>query len=80
LERAEICANESLNSRMANLARQEIYFGQFFTAEEITARIQAVEAAQVQAMAQRLFDPARIAVTLLGRLDGIKLTRARLVC
>ena len=71
---------ESSNSRMANLARQEIYFGQFFTAEEITARIDAVEAPQVQAMAQRLFDPARIAVTLLGRLDGIKLNRTRLVC
>ncbi len=71
---------ESSNSRMANLARQEIYFGQFFTAEEITARIDAVEAAQVQAMAQRLFDPARIAVTLLGRLDGIKLNRTKLVC
>ncbi len=71
---------ESSNSRMANLARQEIYFGQFFTAEEIVARIEAVEAAQVQTMAQRLFDPARIAVTLLGRLDGIKLNRTRLVC
>ncbi len=71
---------ESSNSRMANLARQEIYFGQFFTAEEITARIDAVEAAQVQAMARRLFDPDRIAVTLLGRLDGIKLNRTRLVC
>src|SRR6266568_2975356 len=71
---------ESSNSRMANLARQEIYFGQFFTAEEITTRIDAVEAAQVQAMAQRLFDPDRIAVTLLGRLDGIKLNRAKLMC
>jgi predicted Zn-dependent peptidase len=71
---------ESSNSRMANLARQEIYFGQFFTADEIIARIDAVQAEQVQAMAQRLFDPARIAVTLLGRLDGIKLTRQRLVC
>jgi predicted Zn-dependent peptidase len=71
---------ESSNSRMANLARQEIYFGQFFTADEIIARIDAVQAAQVQAMAQRLFDPEKIAVTLLGRLDGIKLTRNRLVC
>jgi len=71
---------ESSNSRMANLARQEMYFGQFFTAEEITARIDAVEAPQVQAMAQRLFDSERIAVTLLGRLDGIKLNRTRLMC
>jgi hypothetical protein len=29
-------------------------------------------------MAQRLFDPERIAVTLLGRLDGVKLSRTRL--
>ncbi len=71
---------ESSNSRMANLARQEMYFQQFFTVDEIIARIDAVDAAQVQAMAQRLFDPDRIAVTLLGRLDGIKLNRKMLVC
>jgi predicted Zn-dependent peptidase len=71
---------ESSNSRMANLARQEMYFHQFFSAEEVIARIDAVEAAEVQAMAQQLFDPARIAVTLLGRLDGVKLKRAQLVC
>jgi predicted Zn-dependent peptidase len=71
---------ESSNSRMANLARQEMYFHQFITVEEIVARVDAVEASQVQAMAQRLFDPARIAVTLLGRLDGVKLNRARIVC
>ncbi len=71
---------ESSNSRMANLARQEMYFQQFFTVEEITARIDAVQADQVQATAQKLFDPNRIAITLLGRLDGIKLTRKQLVC
>ena len=71
---------ESSNSRMANLARQEMYFQQFFAVEEITARIDGVTAEQVQGMAQRLFDPERIAVTLLGRLDGIKLNRKRLAC
>ncbi len=71
---------ESSNSRMANLARQEMYFHQFFTAEEVIARIEAVDAAQIQTMAQRLFVPDRIAVTLLGRLSGIKLNRERLVC
>ena len=71
---------ESSTSRMANLARQEIYFNQFITEEEVIARIDEVDAAQVQAMAQRLFDPSRIAVTLLGRLDGVKLGRARLAC
>jgi predicted Zn-dependent peptidase len=71
---------ESSNSRMANLARQEMYFHKFFTVEELIARIDAVEAANVQAMAQRLFDPDKIAVTLLGRLNGVKLTRTQLVC
>jgi predicted Zn-dependent peptidase len=71
---------ESSNSRMANLARQEMYFHQFFTAEEVIVRIEAVTAEQIQAMAQRLFVPDRIAITLLGRLSGIKLNRDRLEC
>ncbi|HEV2215298.1 MAG TPA: pitrilysin family protein [Terracidiphilus sp.] len=71
---------ESSNSRMANLARQEMYFQQFFPVEEVLAKLECVTAVQVQSMAQRLFDPERIAVTLLGRLDGIKLSRKRLVC
>ena len=71
---------ESSNARMANLARQEMYFGQFFSVDEVIARVDAVDAAEVQAMAQKLFNEERIAVTLLGRLDGVKLDRARLVC
>ncbi len=71
---------ESSNARMANLARQEMYFHHFFSADEIISRINEVTADEVQAMAQRLFVPERIAVTLLGRLDGVKLTRSRLVC
>jgi predicted Zn-dependent peptidase len=71
---------ESSNSRMANLARQEMYFKKFYSVDEVIARIGDVQSAQVQAMAQRLFVPDRIAVTLLGRLDGVKLDRDRLVC
>jgi len=71
---------ESSNARMANLARQEMYFGQFFSVDEVIARVDEVDAAEVQAMAQELFNEERIAVTLLGRLDGVKLDRARLVC
>jgi predicted Zn-dependent peptidase len=71
---------ESSNARMANLARQEMYFHEFMTVDEIIARIDEVSAADVQTMAQRLFNPDRVAVTLLGRLDGVKLRRSRLVC
>jgi predicted Zn-dependent peptidase len=69
---------ESSNARMANLARQEMYFHKFMTVDEIIARINAVNSNQVQSMAERLFDPARTAVTLLGRLDGVKLKRVDL--
>jgi hypothetical protein len=31
-------------------------------------------------MANTLFQPDLVAVTLLGRLDGLKLSRGRLVC
>jgi predicted Zn-dependent peptidase len=57
-----------------------MYFHQFFSADEIIARIDEVDAAQVQAMAQKLFRAESIAVTLLGRLDGVKLSRAKLEC
>jgi len=71
---------ESSNSRMANLARQEMYFQSFVTSEEVIRRVEAISAEKIQSLAQRLFDPERIAVTLLGRLDGIKLTREQLAC
>jgi predicted Zn-dependent peptidase len=57
-----------------------MYFHNFMTVDEVIARLDEVDADQVQSMAQRLFDPHKVAVTLLGRLDGIKLTRSRLVC
>ena len=71
---------ESSGSRMSNLARQEMYFQHFFSVEEVLERLDAVTAEQVQAMAQKLFVSESIAVTLLGRLDGLKLQRSRLVC
>ena len=71
---------ESSSSRMSNLARQEMYFHHFFSVEEVLDRLDAVTAEQVQVMAQKLFVSERIAVTLLGRLDGLKLHRSRLVC
>jgi predicted Zn-dependent peptidase len=57
-----------------------MYFHNFFSVDDVIARIEEVEAAQVQTMAQKLFDPNRISCTLLGRLDGVKLKRERLVC
>ncbi len=71
---------ESSMSRMSNLARQEMYFQQFFSVDEIMDRVENVAAEQVMAMANFLFDPNKVAVTLLGRLDGVKVTRSQLAC
>jgi predicted Zn-dependent peptidase len=71
---------ESSGSRMANLARQEMYFHRFFTADEVIERLDQVTSEDVQQMAQKLFRPEAIAVTLLGRLDGVKLGRGKLAC
>ena len=71
---------ESSSARMSNLARQEMYFNHFFSVDEVLERLDAVTAEEVQGMAQSLFVSERIAVTLLGRLDGVKVKRGHLVC
>lgn len=71
---------ESSGSRMSNLARQQMYFNHFFGPNEILERVEAVEVDDLQTMAQTLFDPERIALTMLGRLDGVKVEREHLVC
>ncbi|HKF20430.1 MAG TPA: pitrilysin family protein [Candidatus Angelobacter sp.] len=71
---------ESSTSRMSNLARQQMYFERFFTMDETIDQIEAVGAEEVSAMAGELFHPDKIAVTVLGNLDGLKLSRENLIC
>jgi predicted Zn-dependent peptidase len=71
---------ESSMSRMSNLARQEMYFEYFFGMQEILDKIEEVSDEQVMTMAQSLFQSESVAVTLLGRLDGLKVTRSALAC
>jgi predicted Zn-dependent peptidase len=71
---------ESSSSRMSNLARQEMYFEHFFGVDEIMEKVEAVTSEQVMEMARTLFDPNKVAVTLLGRLDGLRVTRTQLAC
>ncbi len=71
---------ESSMSRMSNLARQQMHFNYFFGMQEILDKVEAITEDQVLAMANQLFQPELVAVTLLGRLDGVKLTRSQLEC
>ena len=71
---------ESTSSRMSNLARQELYFGHFFTLDEILAAIESVTREELQTLARRYFQTDQIAVTVLGPLNGFSLDRSRLSC
>jgi predicted Zn-dependent peptidase len=71
---------ESTSSRMSNLARQELYFGRFFSLDEILAGIEAVTREELQALAQEYFQTDLIAATVLGPLNGFTLDRSRLSC
>jgi predicted Zn-dependent peptidase len=57
---------ESTNSRMQNIARQEIYYGRFISPEETIREIDAVSLGQVQELAGRLMNTDRLALTILG--------------
>jgi predicted Zn-dependent peptidase len=71
---------ESSTARMSNLARQEMYYDHFISMDEIIHRIQAVTVEDLLRTANELFQPELIAVTVLGNLNGLKVTRDSLAC
>ena len=68
---------ESSSSRMSSLARQQMYHGRFFSADEITSEVERVTAADIQRLAQELFQPEQLTLTLLGNLGSLKIERDR---
>ncbi|MGE0404919.1 MAG: M16 family metallopeptidase [Candidatus Korobacteraceae bacterium] len=71
---------ESSASRMSNLARQEMYFDRFLGLNEIVSRIEAVSQEDLMQTANEFFRRESLAVTVLGNLNGMKLSRDQLVC
>ena len=71
---------ESSMARMSNLARQEMYHDQFMGMDEIIARVQEVTLDDVVQAANEMFQQDSIAVTVLGNLTGLKMTRELLEC
>jgi predicted Zn-dependent peptidase len=71
---------ETSGSRMSSLARQQMYWGRFFSLDEITAEIDRVTATDIQHLANELLQQDALALTLLGNLGPLKLTRADLTC
>ena len=71
---------ESSSSRMSNLARQELYFGDYTPPQETILEIDRVSADEVQGLACSVFDTRQVALTVLGNLEGVRLSRADLDC
>ena len=71
---------ESSGARMSSLARQQMYYGRFFTVDEITAEVDAVDANDLQRLATQLLKPEALTLTLLGNLGELKIERSTLIC
>jgi predicted Zn-dependent peptidase len=71
---------ESSTARMSNLARQDMYFEKFYGMDAVIEKIEAVTAEDLHAMANEFFRTESIAVTVLGNLNGLKVSREQLAC
>jgi len=71
---------ESTSSRMSGLARNEIYFGRFFSLDELLESIESVTADSLRQLALAFFDSRQIALTILGNLEDLHVGREDLVC
>jgi len=71
---------ESSTARMSNLARQEMYFDRFYDLDELIEKIEAVTTEDLQSLANEFFHTELIAVTALGNLSGLKISRDQLAC
>ncbi len=69
---------ESTSSRMSHLARQEIYFHQHITLDEMLAAIERVTADEIQHVARELFVDGDIVATIVGPKTTRPLTIADL--
>ena len=71
---------ESSSARMSNLARQEMYFDRFYDLDELIAKIEAVPVEDLTSLANEFFNTESVAVTILGNLTGLKISRSQLAC
>ena len=71
---------ESSGARMSSLARQQMYYGRFFSVDEITAEVDRVSADDIQHLAKSHLIPEFLTLTLLGNLGDLKIERSSLIC
>ena len=80
LKGATLLSLESSGSRMSDLAKQYLYFGEYTSIEERIASMEAVTAEQIQEVAREIFQSDRVSAAMLGNLNGFALTPAHFAC
>lgn len=71
---------ESTGSRMGNLARQELYFGGYTSINRIMRAVDRVTREEVRDVARESFRSEAVGVSLVGKIQGLKITRDMLEC
>ncbi len=66
-------ALESSSGRMNNIARQEIYYGRYYSPSEIIKNIEKIQLQEVRDIAADFIDNKKFAVTVLGPADESEL-------
>jgi len=71
---------ESSTARMSNLARQEMYFEKYYDLDQLIQKIESVTSEDLLNLANEFFKAESVAVTALGNLNGLKISRDQLAC
>ncbi|HAM49670.1 MAG TPA: peptidase M16 [Nitrospiraceae bacterium] len=69
---------ESTSSRMQNIARQEIYYGRYYSPEQTLKEIDIVSLDQVRGLAEKLVARGGMALTVLGHVEHSQVSQLRL--
>lgn len=60
---------ESTGSRMQNIARQELYYGKYYSIQEIIKNINKIKLKQVKELSKRLTENSKFSLTVLGPIN-----------
>ncbi|MBI4698637.1 MAG: insulinase family protein [Nitrospirae bacterium] len=66
-------ALESTNSKMINIAKQEIYYGRYYSPEDIINAVEAVTLEDLKDLSKRLIDNRPFALTVYGPVKKLKI-------
>jgi predicted Zn-dependent peptidase len=71
--------SDSVENRMTSIAKNEMFFGRYYSMSEVTKQIEKVKASDIQRIAKSLFKPEKMVLSIMSPLAtaglGRKLTK-----